>query len=286
MVVDMKRIMLGLLLGGCLILAGCGSKQEQLSTEQVMEKTQNEKVEAANTEDTEDSEVVDNFEYAAVVHVKINPDLNLYMDSDKNIVYVECLNQDASDLCAKLKLEGESLESAMNTIVNAAIEEGYLTAENKVEAEVTYTDDSISSESIEQELEPILASSEEKKLDLSDTSEGKTICTDCNGTGICPECGGGTYPCKRCNGTLYETCGTCNGTGIQTCQGCNGSGVDATDGSACRHCGGAGTVTCGQCNGAKGKACSICNGKGVISDDCILCHGAKYCVTCGGTGTL
>ena len=109
MVVDMKRIMLGLLLGGCLILAGCGSKQEQLSTEQVMEKTQNEKVEAANTEDTEDSEAVDNFEYAAVVHVKINPDLNLYIDSDKNIVYVECLNQDASDLCAKLKLEGESL---------------------------------------------------------------------------------------------------------------------------------------------------------------------------------
>lgn len=160
----MKRIMLGLLLGGCLILAGCGSKQEQLSTEQVMEKTQNEKVEAANTEDTEDTEAVDNFEYAAVVHVKINPDLNLYMDSDKNIVYVECLNQDASDLCAKLKLEGESLESAMNTIVDAAIEEGYLTSENKVEAEVTYTDDSISSESIEQELEPILASSEEKKV--------------------------------------------------------------------------------------------------------------------------
>ena len=114
----------------------------------------------------------------------------------------------------------------------------------------------------------------------------KTKCTACGGTGICQECQGGTAPCKRCGGTLWETCGTCGGSGRQTCPGCGGSGVDATDGSACRHCGGSGGNTCQQCGGSGGKPCSICQGKGVISDDCILCHGDKRCTVCGGSGEL
>lgn len=87
----------------------------------------------------------------------------------------------------------------------------------------------------------------------------KTKCSACDGTGICQECKGGTAPCKRCGGSLWETCGTCGGSGRQTCPGCGGSG---------------------------GKSCSICHGKGVISDDCILCHGDKKCTVCGGTGEL
>ena len=87
----------------------------------------------------------------------------------------------------------------------------------------------------------------------------KTKCSACDGTGICQECKGGTAPCKRCGGSLWETCGTCGGSGGNTCQQCGGSG---------------------------GKSCSICHGKGVISDDCILCHGDKKCTVCGGTGEL
>ncbi|MFR0956704.1 MAG: hypothetical protein ACLSFA_13210 [Roseburia inulinivorans] len=34
------------------------------------------------------------------------------------------------------------------------------------------------------------------------------------------------------------------------------------------------------------KPCSICHGKGVITDDCILCHGAKKCTVCGGSGEV
>ena len=114
----------------------------------------------------------------------------------------------------------------------------------------------------------------------------KTKCTACDGTGICQECKGGTAPCKRCGGSLWETCGTCGGSGRQTCPGCGGSGVDATSGTSCRHCGGSGGNTCQQCGGSGGKSCSICHGKGVISDDCILCHGDKKCTVCGGTGEL
>lgn len=72
----------------------------------------------------------------------------------------------------------------------------------------------------------------------------KTKCSACDGTGICQECKGGTAPCKRCGGSLWETCGTCGGSGRQTCPGCGGSGVDATSGTSCRHCGGSGGNTC------------------------------------------
>ena len=58
------------------------------------------------------------------------------------------------------------------------------------------------------------------------------------------------------------------------------------DGSACRHCGGAGKIVCELCGGSHGKPCSICHGKGVITDDCILCHGAKKCTVCGGSGKV
>lgn len=34
----------------------------------------------------------------------------------------------------------------------------------------------------------------------------KTKCSACDGTGICQECKGGTAPCKRCGGSLWETC--------------------------------------------------------------------------------
>lgn len=112
----------------------------------------------------------------------------------------------------------------------------------------------------------------------------KEPCLACGGSGICPECGGGTLPCKRCGGSLWESCGVCGGSGRQTCQGCHGSGKDATSGETCKYCGGAGVYTCEVCGGSGGKPCSICNGKGVVSDDCILCHGGKLCTACGGTG--
>ena len=45
-------------------------------------------------------------------------------------------------------------------------------------------------------------------------------------------------------------------------------------------------IVCELCGGSHGKPCSICHGKGVITDDCILCHGAKKCTVCGGSGKM
>lgn len=226
------------------------------------------------------NKVPSNLSYAAIIHVKINPEFNLYLDAEEKIVYVEYLNQDAKDLCDNLMLTGMAYDEGMDIIIDAAEEDGYLTAENTVTTEVTWADETISEEEIVSGLESVLEG------ESHSDSSGGAICTACGGTGICPECGGGTLPCKRCGGTLVETCSNCDASGMQTCPGCKGSGVDATDGSTCRHCGGAGKITCELCGGAHGKPCTICHGKGVISDDCILCHGAKKCTMCGGTGKI
>ena len=247
------------------------SSEERRDAEAVM---RTETTEAFSTEKAGGVGMPDDLVYAAVIHVKINPEFNLYVDAEECIVYVEYLNEDAADLFETVDLTGQKLADGMETIVDAAEEKGYLTGQNEVMTDVVWVQEATDSGKLEKVLQTI-----------SD-STGKKTCSACGGTGICAECGGGTLPCKRCHGSLVETCSNCDTSGMQTCPGCKGSGVDATDGSACRHCGGAGKIVCELCGGSHGKPCSICHGKGVITDDCILCHGAKKCTVCGGSGKM
>lgn len=247
------------------------SSEERRDAEAVM---RTETTEAFSTEKAGRVGIPDDLVYAAVIHVEINPEFNLYLDAEGCIVYVEYLNEDAADLFEIVDLTGQKLADGMETIVDAAEEKGYLTGQNEVMTDVVWVQEATDSGKLEKVLQTI-----------SDSS-GKKTCSACGGTGICAECGGGTLPCKRCHGSLVETCSNCDTSGMQTCPGCKGSGVDATDGSACRHCGGAGKIVCELCGGSHGKPCLICHGKGVITDDCILCHGAKKCTVCGGSGKV
>lgn len=247
------------------------SSEERRDAEAVMG---TETTEAFSTKKAGGVGIPDNLVYATVIHVEINPEFNLYLDAEGCIVYVEYLNEDAADLFETVDLTGQKLADGMDTIVDAAEEKGYLTGQNEVTTDVVWVQEATDSGKLEKVLQTI-----------SDSS-GKKTCSACGGTGICAECGGGTLPCKRCHGSLVETCSNCDTSGMQTCPGCKGSGVDATDGSACRHCGGAGKIVCELCGGSHGKPCSICHGKGVITDDCILCHGAKKCTVCGGSGKV
>lgn len=247
------------------------SSEERRDAEAVMG---TETTEAFSTEKAGGVGIPDDLVYAAVIHVEINPEFNLYLDAEGCIVYVEYLNEDAADLFETVDLTGQKLADGMETIVDAAEEKGYLTGQNEVTTDVVWVQEATDSGKLEKVLQTI-----------SDSS-GKKTCSACGGTGICAECGGGTLPCKRCHGSLVENCSNCDTSGMQTCPGCKGSGVDATDGSACRHCGGAGKIVCELCGGSHGKPCSICHGKGVITDDCILCHGAKKCTVCGGSGKM
>lgn len=247
------------------------SSEERRDAEAVMG---TETVETFSTEKAGRVGIPDDLVYAAVIHVEINPEFNLYLDAEGCIVYVEYLNEDAADLFETVDLTGQKLADGMDTIVDAAEEKGYLTGQNEVTTDVVWVQEATDSGKLEKVLQTI-----------SDSS-GKKTCSACGGSRICAECGGGTLPCKRCHGSLVETCSNCDTSGMQTCPGCKGSGVDATDGSACRHCGGAGKIVCELCGGSHGKPCSICHGKGVITDDCILCHGAKKCTVCGGSGKV
>ena len=267
-----------------LAVTSCGkqvSDQSIAATEQSSEEIRaaeavmgTETVETFSTEKAGRVGIPDGLMYVAVIHVKINPEFNLYLNAEESIVYVEYLNADAADLFETVDLTGQKLADGMETIVDAAEEKGYLTGQNEVTTDVVWVQEATDSGKLEKVLQTI-----------SD-STGKKTCSACGGTGICAECGDGTLPCKRCHGSLIETCSNCDTSGMQTCPGCKGSGVDATDGSACRHCGGAGKIVCELCGGSHGKPCSICHGKGVITDDCILCHGAKKCTVCGGIGEM
>ena len=247
------------------------SSEERRDAEAVM---RTETTEAFSTEKAGRVGIPDDLVYAAVIHVEINPEFNLYLDAEGCIVYVEYLNEDAADLFETVDLTGQKLADGMDTIVDAAEEKGYLTGQNEVTTDVVWVQEATDSGKLEKVLQTI-----------SDSS-GKKTCSACGGSRICAECGGGTLPCKRCHGSFVETCSNCDTSGMQTCPGCKGSGVDATDGSACRHCGGAGKIVCELCGGSHGKPCSIFHGKGVITDDCILCHGAKKCTVCGGSGKV
>ena len=277
------------------IVTSCGkevSDQTIAATEQSSEESRDaeavmgtETVETFSTEKAGTVGIPDGLVYAAVIHVEINPEFNLYVDAEECIVYVEYLNEDAADLFETVDLTGQKLADGMETIVGAAEEKGYLTGQNEVTTDVVWVQEATDSGKLEKVLQTISDSSESEANQKTGTS-GKKTCSACGGTGICAECGGGTLPCKRCHGSLVETCSNCDTSGMQTCPGCKGSGVDATDGSACRHCGGAGKIVCELCGGSHGKPCSICHGKGVITDDCILCHGAKKCTVCGGSGKV
>lgn len=265
-------------------VTSCGkevSDQTIAATEQSSEESRaaetvigTETAEAFSTEKAGRVGIPDDLVYAAVIHVEINPEFNLYLDAEGCIVYVEYLNEDAADLFETVDLTGQKLADGMDTIVDAAEEKGYLTGQNEVTTDVVWVQEATDSGKLEKVLQTI-----------SDSS-GKKTCSACGGSRICAECGGGTLPCKRCHGSFVETCSNCDTSGMQTCPGCKGSGVDATDGSACRHCGGAGKIVCELCGGSHGKPCLICHGKGVITDDCILCHGAKKCTVCGGSGKV
>jgi len=60
------------------------------------------------------------------VLLSINPEIELALNEDNNVVDVLALNDDADVLISDLKLEGMSIEEATNVIIDEATETGYL----------------------------------------------------------------------------------------------------------------------------------------------------------------
>lgn len=119
--------------------------EESHAAEAVM---RTETTEAFSTEKAGGVGMPDDLVYAAVIHVKINPEFNLYLDSEGCIVYVEYLNEDAADLFETVDLTGQKLADGMDTIVDAAEEKGYLTGQNEVTTDVVWVQEKLSANSV------------------------------------------------------------------------------------------------------------------------------------------
>jgi len=91
-------------------------------------------------------------------------------------------------------------------------------------------------------------------------------CSNCRGTGKCPECGAAGI-CIMCRGT--KKCSYCGGSGV--CPSCKGVRIDE-----CLHC--KRTGVCIRCKGT--NECSYCSGFG----SCGKCKGSGRCQVCGGSG--
>lgn len=296
-----------------------GSGNEELETIEVSEEKTEENMEhGSNEELSQASDRVYGKECMGVLTISINPEVDLEIDKDGNVLSVVFRNEDAETAYKDLSLEGIQAEDAVKVIVEAAEEKGYL----KNDGGVTLVYGSTGNASAE-EARGMIDGAREAVMDTlnelgkesavalemenyaQDTSD---FCDLCFGVGsiICDQCGGvgygnGMVTCDLCMGTgIYDDghipeegggpvddglCRTCRGTGIMTiqpqkCYICKGTGL-------CINCGGSGIDPEPDDQGNMGS-CHACGGNG----DCLqqVCEGGimierhETCRDCGGTG--
>ena len=277
----------------CLVLAlvvlglcACGNKED--STTPVTETN--------SIETTENNE--DNF--LSIVKVKINPEMDIYLDSFKNIIYVEYVNDDARKLAEAISDSGEVLVgkpflTGLEIVLNSAIDSGYL----KENADVDISLDEISI-NYEADYEKVLEGVDdvvqnvisEKDMDFhcNVTSEGYRVRDD------------------------RESNREPNQNGNTICQECNGTGTvviveehvkTVYNGTPCRICNDVGTVDDGLHGGERAE-CGECRGYGAshsvgdVDDGSVVVNGdyhdyafdektvmeehSETCHACGGRG--
>lgn len=303
-------------------LIGCG-KGENLETTELIESGNEEKteenLEPDSTEEVfQTSDRVYGKECMGVFTISINPEVDIELDKDGNVLSVAFQNEDAETAYKDLSLEGIQAGDAVKFIIKTADEKGYL----KDDGEVTLVYGSTGNASTAEARSMIdgvrdatmdtlkeLGKESTVVLELENcTQDTSDICDLCFGIGsiICDQCGGvgygnGMVTCDLCMGTgVYDDghipeeggepvddglCRTCHGTGTmtiqaQTCYICKGTGL-------CNVCGGSGIDPELDDQGNSGS-CHACGGDGKCLQD--VCEGGimierhETCRDCGGTG--
>lgn len=90
-----------------------------------------EKKTTENNEDIKEENSNKDDTFLSIVKVKINPELDLYLDSRRSIMHVECVNADAKKIEEYISDSGEvllgrPLHIALELILTSAIDSGYL----------------------------------------------------------------------------------------------------------------------------------------------------------------
>ncbi|MGN0142729.1 MAG: PQQ-binding-like beta-propeller repeat protein [Roseburia sp.] len=232
-------------------------------------------VEKKTTENNEDRKEENN-DYAdtflSIVKVKINPEMNLYLDSLKNIIQVECVNDDARKLAEVISDGGEVLLgrpflTGLEIILTSAIDSGYL----KEKADVSISLDEISI-NYEADYEKVLEGADDV---VRDVISDKHIDFSCNVT--CEDYRVRDDRNEHFNGDFasdhesdHESDNESDHNGNTICKECNGSGTivvteertkNVYNGTPCRICNDVGTVDDGMHGGQRAE-CGECRGYG------------------------
>jgi len=280
-------------------LCACGNKED--STTPVTETNSIETTENNEDRKEENSDNADNF--LSIVKVKINPEMDIYLDSFKNIIYVEHVNDDARKLVEAISDSGEVLVgrpflTGLEIVLNSAIDSGYL----KENADVDISLDEISI-NYEADYEKVLEGVDdvvqnvisEKDMDFhcNVTSEDYRVRDDREEPG----------PDRESNQNGNTICQACNGTGTVVIVEEHVKTV--YNGTPCRICNDVGTVDDGKHGGERAE-CGECRGYGAshsvgdVDDGSVVVNGdyhdyafdektvreehSETCHACGGRG--
>ena len=70
----------------------------------------------------------------SVITITINPEFKLFLDGEKRIIAVKCLNNDAESSYNEIELLGHVYEAGLNLIVEKAVEKNFITSSSKINA--------------------------------------------------------------------------------------------------------------------------------------------------------
>ena len=307
-----------------LFMVGCGKGEITGSVaEENRNSSEETKVKETSTDAVKDESSSDSAEntkempeYVSVVRITINPQLELYLDSEDRVVGVSYLNQDAEDAFSKLSMTDLSLEGAVRQIVTVSVEAGYLTEGKTITVDFVEQDEkSELPEKIEMVQTAVKEELSEKQLTVTLEIEAEGTVQDsivlepdeqkiseetANSSG---QAGNdkvteatGTQKDKQTDKQTGEQSGTqqtgnaASAAGSEPakpagepCPDCGGTGI-------CPECGG-GTLPCKMCGGSLWESCGVCGGSGRQS--CPGCHGSgkdatsgETCRHCGGAGGM
>lgn len=93
----------------------------------------------------------------SVILLDVNPSIALYVDKEEIVLSVETLNEEAREILGGMKLEGTSMEVAVNAIVGAMLQKGYLgSLQNAILVSVE-NEDAARSEALQQKVSQAVA---------------------------------------------------------------------------------------------------------------------------------
>lgn len=237
---------------------------------------------AENNEDREDrrEENNDNADaFLSIVKVKINPEMNIYLDSSKSIIYVECVNNDARKLVEYISegevLVGRPFTTGLEIILTSAIDSGYL--KEKADVDISLDEISINYEAdyakVLEDVDDVVQnviSDRHIDFNCNVTSEDYRVRDDREepfDIMLVPGYEPNSEPDRESN---RESNREPSQNGNTICKECNGTGTivvveervkNVYNGTPCHICGDVGTVDDGM-HGGKRAECGECRGYG------------------------